>query len=265
MSRFDQPQPQPPPTPAVPVVAPSRIGIMWLRKASPSRGVTDMQGCDSRSRSQGCTVAQPPSPLAASSRRATASQDRRDRMATWWLTVARPSMTLLALLALVGCATTKGKAPAPPTAERLPAIALPDLDGRARGLDEFTGRVVLLDFWATWCTPCLESLPVYAELQAELGERGFTVVAINVDDPEEPIADFAERFAPGVLVLLDPEGTVPPQVGLKVMPTAWLLDREGNVRARKEGFQRAEAEELRTEILELLGSEPTPPEEPAAE
>ena len=177
-------------------------------------------------------------------------------------------MTGLALLALLvaGCATTKGKAPPPPP-ERLPTIVLPDLEGRARGLDEFTGQVVLLDFWATWCVPCLESLPVYAELQAELGDRGLTVVAVNVDEAGEPVQEFAQRFAPGVLVLLDPDGSVPSLLGLKVMPTAWLLDRAGGVKARHEGFRRDEAEALRAEILELLGDVPesAPPEGPGAE
>jgi len=174
---------------------------------------------------------------------------------------------LLLACALAGCATTKGKTPPPPT-ERLPTIVAPDLDGRARGLDEFIGRVVLLDFWATWCDPCLESLPVYAELQAELGERGLTVIAVNVDEADEPVAEFAERFAPGVLVLLDPEATLPPRLGVKVMPTAWLLDREGLVQDRREGFHRDEEEALRAKIVELLGeagTEPTPPEQPAAE
>lgn len=188
------------------------------------------------------------------------------------------ALALATLLAATGCATTRGPTPAatPTSTERLPSLVLPDLDGRARGLDEFTGQVVLLDFWATWCVPCLESLPVYAELQAELGPRGLQVVAINVDDDSEPVADFAGRFAPGVLVLLDPEATTPPKLGLKVMPTAWVLDRDGLVRSKREGFHRDEVEGLRAELLEMLGDAPgspapeqplpeAPPEQPSPE
>ena len=178
-------------------------------------------------------------------------------------------LALLVLCGTAGCATRSGRTstPAAAPAERLPSVVLPDLEGRARGLDEFRGQVVLLDFWATWCVPCLESLPVYAELQAELRDRGLRVIAINVDDPDEPVAEFAERYAPGVLVLLDPEAATPPLLGVKVMPTAWVLDRDGWVRSKREGFHREEVEALRTELLGLLGetADATPPAQPPAE
>jgi thiol-disulfide isomerase/thioredoxin len=222
-----------------------------------------MQGWASTSRSQGCTVTQPD---AANTRVRMRMQPARNAlMVPWWPNRRLGATGIVALIAcallLPACATTKGggtPTPEPATpAEQLPTIVLPDLEGRARGLDEFRGQVVLLDFWATWCEPCVDALPVYDELQVELESAGLQVVAVNVDDADAPVADFAQRFAPHLLVLLDPEGATPALLGLKVMPTTWLIDRDGQVVEVRKGFQRGEAGQIRAGIEQLLGVEPT--------
>lgn len=170
--------------------------------------------------------------------------------------LAATATALAVLAAGAGCATARGVRTdlAQPVPAALPDIELPDLDGRQRTIEEFSGRVVLLDLWATWCEPCLESLPVYADLQAELGDAGLQVIAVSVDAAGTDVEGFAARYAPGVLVLLDPQGSVPAQLGLKVMPTAILLGRDGKVAAVREGFHKAEVPALREEIVGLLGT-----------
>lgn len=146
----------------------------------------------------------------------------------------------------------------------LPDLSLPDMvTGEAVSLAQTGGRVVLLDFWATWCSPCTKSLPVYETLQTELGSRGFAVIAVSVDEPDAPIAEFAARLAPSVQVLLDPKGTAPKAMDLPGLPTAYLVGRDGVVRSRHVGFHTKDVAAFKAEIETLL-AEPAP-EAPAAQ
>jgi len=167
-------------------------------------------------------------------------------------------LMLAAGLVLAGCATTKGSgatttASDPAVGHPLPDIELPDLaTGEATSIADVGGRVVLLDFWATWCAPCTKSLPAYEALQTELGARGFAVIAVSVDEVGAPVAEFAARLAPSVQVLLDPEGTSPAALALPGLPVAFLVGRDGVVRSRHVGFHAADVEALRAEIETLL-------------
>lgn len=170
----------------------------------------------------------------------------------------------LCVLLFVGCATTRGAAGGaaidPALGQPPPAIELIDLkSGDAVSLARTEGRVVLLDFWATWCTPCMKSLPVYELWQRELGEQGFSVVAVSVDVVGAPVGEFAARLAPSVQVLLDPEGLAPSALALEGLPVAFVVGRDGLIRSRHLGFHTADEAALRAEIEALLG-EPAPSE-----
>jgi len=119
-------------------------------------------------------------------------------------------------------------------------------------LAEYRGRVVLLDVWASWCGPCRHSLPFYAELEQELGARGFTVIAVSVDEEVDAVRRFLEATPLPFPVVLDPDHEVPAMLGVDTMPQCFLLDRGGNIRVRHHGFHDGDDATLRAEVLRLL-------------
>lgn len=112
-----------------------------------------------------------------------------------------------------------------------------DADNEKVSLADFRGKVVMVNYWATWCAPCIRELPSIDRLQAELGGPDFTVVAINVDrGGKAAAAPFAERLKLENLALyLDPRNATGRAVGVNVMPTTIVYDREGNEIGRLEG------------------------------
>jgi len=75
-----------------------------------------------------------------------------------------------------------------------PEFSLPDLTGKTLKLSDYRGKVVLLDFWATWCDPCREEIPHFVELQNKLGDQGFEIIGVSMDDGPEPVRDFYQQF-----------------------------------------------------------------------
>ncbi|MCY0963614.1 TlpA family protein disulfide reductase [Parathalassolituus penaei] len=116
-------------------------------------------------------------------------------------------------------------------------------------LADFKGKVVYVDFWASWCGPCRKSLPMLAELQQELASQGFVLVGINEDDDPALGREFLKdkNITVGVQ-LSDPEGKLSDAFGVQGMPTSYLLDRNGNVSWVHEGFTPAEIDEIRSHI-----------------
>jgi len=124
-------------------------------------------------------------------------------------------------------------------------------DGRV-SLAQHRGKVVLLDFWASWCVPCAASVPHYQQLRSALSGRGFELVALGLDENVADGRAFLDRFAVGYPAGSDPEGTVASRYALKGMPYAVLIDRDGVVRATHVGFEPADIEGLRARIEQLL-------------
>jgi thiol-disulfide isomerase/thioredoxin len=135
-----------------------------------------------------------------------------------------------------------------------PAVALPELQsGQPFELAALRGRVVLLDFWASWCGPCRESLPLYQKLRDEFPRTDFEVVAVNVDDEKQDALAFLERIPLQFPLLHDEGGKVAAAYALKGMPSSYLIDRDGNVASRHVGFQRKDLAPLREHIVRLIG------------
>ena len=110
----------------------------------------------------------------------------------------------------------------------------------------------LLDVCAAWCGPCRASLPTYARVQRELGSRGFTVLAVSVDEDADAVRRDLDPAALPFPVALDPAGRVPDLLGVDTMPECFLIDREGRLRLRPRGFRGGDGERLRAEAIRLL-------------
>jgi cytochrome c biogenesis protein CcmG/thiol:disulfide interchange protein DsbE len=159
--------------------------------------------------------------------------------------------TLLACLALVSCSGARPM----PAGVPLQGVAARGLDGKTVRIENLRGRVVLIDFWATWCDPCRESLPFYADLQRELGPKGLTIAAISIDADDDPVREYF-KMPPPFLVLRDPDGSLAERMGVSIMPTSFLLDRSGVTREKLQGFKAEEKESVRARIAALLQEAP---------
>ena len=154
-------------------------------------------------------------------------------------------------VALVALATCGLKAEGPPR-----GAALSDRSGRPFALAALKGKVVLVDFWASWCGPCRRSLPALDGLQKKYAAQGFQAVGINLDEDLDAMDGFLARVPVSFTILRDQGGKTAESFGVVAMPTAFLLDREGKVIARFEGGDHADAEEAA--ILKLLAGAPLP-------
>ena len=134
-----------------------------------------------------------------------------------------------------------------------PGFVLPVLgNGSTRSLSESHGKVRYLDFWASWCPPCLVSVPAIVALQEELGGDRFEVIAINVDERTGDALKFLERHPTNYDSLSDPRGETAEAYALLGMPTSFVLDPEGLVTLVHVGFRRGDMKAIRAHIVELL-------------
>ncbi len=120
---------------------------------------------------------------------------------------------------------------------------------------ETHGKVLLVDFWASWCAPCKASFPAYGRLNAELAPRGLVIVAVSVDDDPGAYASFVRRFSPPFAVVLDKGHALVERVRVPTMPTCYLVDREGRIRYLHAGYHGEETDRALRKEAELLLSE----------
>lgn len=119
-------------------------------------------------------------------------------------------------------------------------------------LSQFKGKVVLLDFWASWCVPCRASFPWMSELQNKYRSQGLEVIAINVDKDISLAKAFLAKVPAGFTVAFDPKGDVASQYGLKGMPASYLIDKRGYILKSHIGFFQSDKDKREREIKEVL-------------
>lgn len=137
--------------------------------------------------------------------------------------------------------------------EPAPDFTLPSFpDNREISLKDFKGRVVYLDFWATWCPPCRRSFPWMNTLQKRYGEDGLVVVAVSLDHSHKNMDRFLEQTRPTFVIAFDREGKVGDAYHVQAMPTSYLIDREGRIRLIHQGFRQKDTGKLEQAIEELL-------------
>jgi len=124
-------------------------------------------------------------------------------------------------------------------------------------LDQWQGQVVLIDFWASWCTPCRKSFPWMAGLLEKYVEQGLVIVTVNIDQDQAAADRFLEGKADGFRHVRDPEGLLAEAFGLQALPSSILIDREGTCVYQHSGFRDPEVGEYEQRIAALLeGSAP---------
>jgi peroxiredoxin len=104
-----------------------------------------------------------------------------------------------------------------------------DLQGNEISLSDYKGQVVLLNFWATWCGPCKIEMPWFVEFQRQYKDKGFTVLAVSLDDDIDPVAPFAEKYGLNFPVVWGNDETADKFGGIAALPTTLIIDREGNI------------------------------------
>jgi len=115
------------------------------------------------------------------------------------------------------------------------------------------GKVVYVDFWASWCGPCKQSFPWMNDMQTRYGSKGFQVVAINVDKKPSDAAGFLRATAPVFSIAYDPAGSTPQLFQVKAMPSSFLIGTDGRVIATHAGFRDADRSPLEQSIRQALG------------
>jgi thiol-disulfide isomerase/thioredoxin len=131
----------------------------------------------------------------------------------------------------------------------------PDLGGfKLEGkLPEATkGKVVMVDFWASWCEPCKQSFPVMEELHKRYAEKGLVIIAVNVDENRTDMESFLKKNAATFVVVRDASQKLVEKAGIATMPSSFLIDREGKVKYLHTGFRGAETKKKYEEEIESL-------------
>ena len=166
---------------------------------------------------------------------------------------------MLWALALLCAATTASPAAAQEPATLAPSLALLDRSGKAVRLEGLRGRVVLVDFWATWCVPCRVSLPAYDGLLRQYQKQGFEVLAVNIGETRGQVDAYFKGRELGLRVLMDPKGGSSRGFKVRALPTSVLVDKDGYIRSTFVGFEADALPRYREQIQMLLNE---PPEDP---
>jgi thiol-disulfide isomerase/thioredoxin len=130
-----------------------------------------------------------------------------------------------------------------------PDLARSGVEGR---LPDLRGKIVLVDFFASWCEPCQEAFPVMEELYQKYGSKGFVIVAVNVDTKKKDMDEFLKKHSTSFTVVRDTANKLVEEVKIPTLPTSFLLDRKGNVYAVHHGFRGEETRKQYTAEIELL-------------
>lgn len=133
-----------------------------------------------------------------------------------------------------------------------PEIGLKDFSGKPVSLASLKGKVVLVDFWATWCAPCKEELPVLQKLYAKYRKQGFVVVAVSVDKDAKNARKFAKKLGLSFPVVHDAGHKVSGAYKPPKMPSSYVIDRKGIVRHVHAGYRSEDAAKFEKEIKALL-------------
>ncbi len=122
-------------------------------------------------------------------------------------------------------------------------------------LQEFRGKVVVLDFWASWCVPCRRSFPWMNSMQEKYGDEGLVIIGVNLDAVDAEAQDFLAETPADFRIISDPQGTLAREYDVIAMPTSYIFDRNGDLVTRHLGFKVRRQEEYEALLVETLNKD----------
>jgi peroxiredoxin len=132
-----------------------------------------------------------------------------------------------------------------------PDFTLNDMEGNPHTLTKYRGKVVLIDFWATWCPPCVVEIPHFVKLYNEYNEKGFVILGVSLDNDEKKLRDFVSDQAITYPILVN-GGQVSTIYAVQAIPTAYLLDKEGKIVKKFVGYRPGYEKDIKKILLGLL-------------
>lgn len=158
--------------------------------------------------------------------------------------IARGGLAAVLFIASTAHALAPGETP--------PAIDMQDQAGKQVDLNELKGKVVLIDFWASWCGPCREEMPVLEEFHKKYADQGLVIVGVNIDNNPKKMNNFLKGNPASFRIVHDRKLNVAAKYEPATMPSSYFIGRDGKIRYVHEGFRKKDAEELETRIQSLL-------------
>jgi peroxiredoxin len=156
------------------------------------------------------------------------------------------------MFALLGGLALAPRAEALDAGAKAPDLSLKDLSGKTVSLSSLAGKVVILDFWATWCAPCREEMPELQKFYKKYNAQGLEVVGISVDKAPDGIKAFIDKLKVTFPIAHDEGHKVADKYSPPRMPSSYIIDRKGVVRYVHGGYRAGDAAEFEKEIKELL-------------
>ncbi len=167
-----------------------------------------------------------------------------------------PVVVAASLLALAGCGSSTVRAAVKADKDRksAPDFALKDADGKTVHLSEYKGKVVLLDFWATWCAPCKVEIPWFMEFEQQFKDKGFAVLGVSMDeDGWTVVKPYLQQLKMNYRIVLGNDQVGDQYGGVDSLPTTFLIDRQGKIAATHVGLSGGK-EDFRNDIANLLAA-----------
>ena len=119
-------------------------------------------------------------------------------------------------------------------------------------LDDYAGKVVVLDFWASWCVPCRRSFPWMNEMQQKYADRGLIIIGVNLDNDAADAASFLQEYPAQFRIAYDTDKTLAREYGVQAMPSSFMIGRDGKVVDSHLGFKVKQQDEYEAAIVEAL-------------